>query len=127
MINALQKSGATATAAIQALGLIQAAAEISPTVVKLGDLLGVQTGSDAAGLNLDLQLFQLLQGVVQVANGKNALVASVPLTVPGALSVTANIRVIEPPQISAVGDPRWPSSIRRDPTRSTCEPRRSGP
>jgi uncharacterized membrane protein len=105
MINALQKSGATATAAIQALGLIQAAAEISPTVVKLGDLLGVQTGSDAAGLNLDLQLFQLLQGVVQVANGKNALVASVPLTVPGALSVTANIRVIEPPQISAVGDP----------------------
>lgn len=106
MINALQKSGATATAAIQALGLIQAAAEISPTVVKLGDLLDVQTGSDAAGLNLDLQLFQLLQGVVQVANGKNALVASVPLTIPGVLSVTANIQVIEPPQISAVGDPR---------------------
>lgn len=105
MIHALEKSSGTATAAIQALGLIQLAAEASPVVVKLGDLLDVQAGSTAAGLNADLQLFQLIQGVVQIANGKNALVASIPLTVPGALTVTTNLRVIEPPQVSAIGNP----------------------
>ncbi|SFP98791.1 pilus assembly protein TadG-related protein [Variovorax sp. 770b2] len=105
MIKALEQGGNTASAAIQALGLIQLAAEVSPTVVKLGDVLGVQTGSNAAGLNVDLQVFQLLQGVVQVANGKNALVASVPLTVPGVLNITTNVRVIEPPQVSAIGNP----------------------
>lgn len=105
MIKALEQGGNTATAAIQALGLIQLAAEVSPTIVKLGDVLGVQTGADAAGLNVDLQVFQLLQGFVQVANGKNALVASVPLTVPGVLNITTNVKVIEPPRVSAVGNP----------------------
>lgn len=105
MIKALEQSGNTATAAIQALGLVQLAAEVSPTIVKLGDVLGVQSGADAAGLNVDLQVFQLLQGFVQVANGKNALVASVPLEVPGLLNITTNVQVIEPPQVSAIGNP----------------------
>lgn len=105
MISALERTGATAAATIEALGLIQAAAEVSPTILKLGDLLGVQTDADAAGLNVDLQVFQLLQGIVQVANGKNALVASLPVKVPGVLNITTNLRVIEPPQLSAVGNP----------------------
>lgn len=107
MIDALQQSGSTAQAAIDALNLVKItanAASLQP-LIKLGDLLGVQTGTDAAGLSTDVQLFQLLQGAVQAANGKNGLVATATLPIPGLASVTTNVKVIEPPQVSATGDP----------------------
>jgi hypothetical protein len=102
MINALQRSGGAAQVAIDALNLIKIAANAAPAQppLKLGDLLGVQAGTDAAGLDTSIQLFQLLQGVVQAANGKNGLAADVNLA-----GLTASVKVIEPPQVSAIGDP----------------------
>lgn len=102
MINALQRSGGAAQVAIDALNLIKIAANAAPAqpLLKLGDLLGVQAGTDAAGLDTSIQLFQLLQGVVQAANGKNGLAADVNLA-----GLTASVKVIEPPQVSAIGDP----------------------
>ncbi|MEJ1164204.1 TadG family pilus assembly protein [Variovorax sp. CCNWLW186] len=102
MINALQRSGSAAQVAIDALNLIRTAANAAPAQppLKLGDLLGVQAGTDAAGLDTSIQLFQLLQGVVQAANGKNGLAADVNLA-----GLTASVKVIEPPQVSAIGDP----------------------
>jgi hypothetical protein len=102
MINALQRSGGAAQVAIDALNLVKIAANAAPAQppLKLGDLLGVQAGTDAAGLDTSIQLFQLLQGVVQAANGKNGLAADVNLA-----GLTASIKVIEPPQVSAIGDP----------------------
>ncbi len=102
MINALQRSGGAAQVAIDALNLVKIAANAAPAQppLKLGDLLGVQAGTDAAGLDTSIQLFQLLQGVVQAANGKSGLAADVNLA-----GLTASIKVIEPPQFSAVGDP----------------------
>ncbi|WP_185868095.1 TadG family pilus assembly protein [Variovorax sp. DXTD-1] len=107
MITVLQRDGGMAQAAVDALSLIKLAADASGAqpVLKLSELLGVQPGTNAAGLDLDLQLFQLVEGVIQVANGKNALVAAVPLAVPGVLNVTTNLRVVEPAQLSAVGNP----------------------
>lgn len=107
MIDTLPQSGSTAQAAIDALNLIKITANAASAqpLLKLGDLLGVQTGTDAAGLTTDVQLFQLLQGVVQAANGKNGVVATATLPVPGLASVTTNVKVIEPPQVSATGDP----------------------
>jgi hypothetical protein len=103
MINALQQSGSTAQVVIDALNLIKVTANAAAAqpLLKLGDLLGVQTGTDAAGLDTDIQLFQLLEGVVQASNGKSAVVASVQLL----SGITANVKVIEAPQVSAVGDP----------------------
>jgi uncharacterized membrane protein len=102
MINALQRSGGAAQVAMDALNLIKIAANAAPAQppLKLGDLLGAQAGTDAAGLDTSVQLFQLVQGVVQAANGKSGAAADVSLA-----GVSASIKVIEPPQFSAVGDP----------------------
>lgn len=102
MINALQRNGGTAQAAIDALGLVKIAANAAAAqpLLKLGTLLGVQAGTDAAGLDSGIQVFQLLQGVVQAANGKNGVAVDVSLA-----GINASIKVIEPPQVSAVGDP----------------------
>ncbi|MEJ1128513.1 TadG family pilus assembly protein [Variovorax sp. CCNWLW225] len=102
MINALQRSGSAAQVAIDALNLVKIAANAAPAQppLKLGDLLGVQAGTDAAGLDTSIQLFRLLQGVVQAANGKSGLAADVNLA-----GLTASVKIIEPPQVSAIGDP----------------------
>ncbi|MFV0677172.1 TadG family pilus assembly protein [Variovorax sp. tm] len=107
MIDALQKSGNTAQAVIDALNLIKLAANVpsAQPLLKLGDLLGVQTGTDAAALTTNVQLLQLLTGVVQAANGKNGLIATTTLPVPGLATVTTNVKVIEPPKVSATGNP----------------------
>ncbi|SCX74045.1 TadG family pilus assembly protein [Variovorax sp. EL159] len=107
MIDALQQSGNTAQIVLDALNLIKltANAAAAQPLLKLGDLLGIQTGTDAAGLQTDVQLLQLLQGLVQAANGKSGVVATVALPLPGLATVTTNVKVIEPPQVSATGNP----------------------
>lgn len=101
----VQLNGATAEV-ITALGQLQvAAANAAP--VKLGDILQLQTGTTAAGLDANLQLLQLIQGVVQLANSKSAVAATLPISVLGLANVTVRVKVIEPPQFSAIGDPAW--------------------
>lgn len=105
MITVMERSGNTAAVTLQALRDLLVSVQASPFTLKLGDLLGIASGTDAAGLATDLQLFQIVQGMVQIANGKNGLAANVPITLPGIASVTTRLQVIEPPQISAVGNP----------------------
>lgn len=105
MISVMERSGNTAAVTVQALRDVLLGVQASPFTLKLGDLLGVASGTDAAGLSTNLQLFQLVQGMIQVANGKNGLAANVPITVPGIASITTKVQVVEPPQVSAVGNP----------------------
>jgi hypothetical protein len=105
MITVMERGGSSATATVQALKSILISVQAAPFTLKLADLLGVASGTDAAGLSTDLQLFQLVQGMIQVANGKNGLAADVPINVPGIANITTKVRVIEPPQVSAVGNP----------------------
>lgn len=98
------RNGATAdvVAGLDAL----ASAAVSPTVVHLGDFLKLQTGGGSSGLNADLNVFQLVQGFVQFGSSKNALSANLPVNVLGlGLGATAKIKVIEPPQLSVIGNP----------------------
>ncbi|MFJ2537868.1 pilus assembly protein TadG-related protein [Pseudomonas sp. NPDC087614] len=99
----VQANGATAEV-ITALGNLQAAA-LSAAPVKLGDILQLQTGTTSAGLDADVQLLQLIQGVVQLANSKSAVAATLPISVLGLANVTVRVKVIEPPQFSAIGNP----------------------
>lgn len=99
----VQLGGATAQVTT-ALGQLQVAA-INAAPVKLGDILQLQTGTTAAGLDANLQLLQLVQGVVQLANSKSAVAATLPVSVLGLANVTVRVKVIEPPQFSAIGDP----------------------
>src|SRR5690606_5912 len=48
--------------------------------------------------------FELAQALVQLSNHRNAAVAEVPLDIPGVGSVTLSLQVIEPPQLSAIGN-----------------------
>lgn len=105
MITVMERGGSTAAVTVQALRDLLVSVQASPFTLKLSDLLGIASGTDAAGLSTELQLFQIVQGMIQVANGKNGLAATVPITLPGIAGVTTKLQVIEPPQISAVGNP----------------------
>lgn len=106
-ITALQRDGSTSQVAVDALNVLKLAANAASAtpLVKVGDLLGVQTGIEAAGLNADLQVFQLAQGLIQLSNNKSSVVANLPVTVPGLGTATVKLKVGEAPRISAVGDP----------------------
>lgn len=113
-IDAMTRGGNAVDGAINVLeGLINISPTISQVAVKLGDLLGIQSGTPASGLNLDLGALTLTQGIVQLANKNNAAAADIPLDVLGLATVTIKLKVIEPPQISAVGDPEL---AKADPT-----------
>ncbi len=103
-INVLDPSGTlNTTATIAGLQAIKAAA--GATTVLLGDLLAVQGSADIAALNTSLRLLDLVQGLAQLANDKNGVSATTQINIPGLAQVTARIQVIEPPQLSAIGDP----------------------
>lgn len=120
MIKALQQGGSTAEVAIDALeALIKIHGDLpgAQPLLRLGDLLGIQTGTEAAGLQTDLQLFQVVQGIVQLANKKNGVSVDIPVSVPGLGSITTKLRVIQPPQISAIGNPELAKSAPYGPDR----------
>jgi uncharacterized membrane protein len=102
-ITVLTKGGTTTSVAVD--GLLGLKAGVGSTEVALGQLLQLQTGATSAALNANLQVFQLLEAVVQVANSQNALVVSAPLNIPGLVNGSVKTRVIEPPQLSALGNP----------------------
>ena len=103
-VSAVQLNGATAEV-LAALGNLQVAATANASQVKLGDILQLQTGTPAAGLDANVQLLQLIQGVVQLANSKSAVAATLPVNVLGLANVTVRVKVIEPAQFSAIGNP----------------------
>lgn len=109
-IAALQQNATTATvtAAINGLTALQttlAGSGAGSSLVKLGDLLNIQSGTPNAGLDTELQVFQLVQTLAQLANSKNAAAVSQNLSIPGIAQITAKVKVIEPPQLSAIGNP----------------------
>ncbi|MGP5240100.1 pilus assembly protein TadG-related protein, partial [Pseudomonas helleri] len=87
-----------------ALANLQVAA-INNTPLKVGDLLKLQTGTSSAGLDTDLNLFSLIQAAIQIANKNNAVAVSLPINILGLGKVTTTVKVIEPPQFSAIGNP----------------------
>lgn len=103
MIDAATINGATADI-LTNLGQLQVAA-ISAVPVTVGDFLKLQTGTVSAGLDASVQLFQLIEAVAQLSNKNNAAFVSTPVNIPGLATVTARVQVIEPPQLSIIGDP----------------------
>ncbi|MBI6854172.1 hypothetical protein YA0002_15450 [Pseudomonas cichorii] len=103
-INVLDPAGTlSATATIAGLRALKVAA--GATTVLLGDLLSIQGSSDIAALNTNLRLLDLVQGIAQLANDKNGISSAAQINLAGLAQVTTKVQVIEPPQLSAVGDP----------------------
>lgn len=73
--------------------------------ITLGQLLDVNPGTASSALDIGLNLLQLVEGSVQLAGQNNVASASLPVTIPGVTSATVKLKVIEKPQLSAVGNP----------------------
>lgn len=104
-VNVLDPGGTFgATATIASLQALKAAA--GATTVVLGNVLHVEAGSTVTALGTNLKVFDLIEAVVQLANKKNGLVATVPINLAGLAQITARVQVLEPPQLSAIGNPK---------------------
>ena len=103
-VKVLQQSGAAADV-VTNLGKVALGASNS-TLLQLGDLLDIQNGTAQAGLDASIQLLQLVQGVIQLAVSESAATVDLPISVLGLVNGRVRLKVIEPQQISAVGDPR---------------------
>lgn len=71
----------------------------------LGSLLSLQSGLQQTGLAMDLNALQLAQAMVQLANYNSSINVSVPINLIGLAAATVTARIIQPPQISATGNP----------------------
>ncbi|MGY2260537.1 pilus assembly protein TadG-related protein [Pseudomonas sp. SDO55104_S430] len=114
-ITVMQAGGPTASVAVSGLTGLKAA--VGSTSIVLGQLLQLQTGTVSSGLNTNLQVFQLVEAFVQLANSKNAAVANIPLNIPGLANGVVRVKVIEPPQLSAIGNPALVNGQLNDPNR----------
>lgn len=103
-INVLDPTN-TLTADVTIVGLKALKAAAGSTQVVLGDILKIASGTDVASLAVNMRVFDLIEGFVQLANKKNGLLASVPIDLPGVALITATVQVLQPPQLSAVGNP----------------------
>lgn len=101
----LERDSNTAAFTLTALSALKVGALVNPVTVQLADIINLQTATSYAGADLGVNVFDLMQGSVQLANGSNALVADVPITLPGFVGTNISTRVIEPPQLSSVGNP----------------------
>jgi uncharacterized membrane protein len=109
----LPQGSSAAQAAIS--GLLSVSTISSGTTIKLQDLLNVQTGLPSSGLNANLNVFGLVQGFVQVANSNSAVSATVPANLLGLVGLSTKVKIVEPSQLSAAGDPRLATANSSDP------------
>ncbi|MGE7994419.1 pilus assembly protein TadG-related protein, partial [Pseudomonas sp. NPDC089554] len=103
-VKVLQQSGAAADV-VTNLGKVALGAG-NGTLLHLGEILDIQNGTAQAGLDTSIQLLQLVQGVIQLAASETAANVDLPLSALGLVNGRVRLKVIEPQQISSVGDPR---------------------
>lgn len=89
---------------IVALDAILLATSTSSNQLKLGDILSLSPDADYDGAQAKVQLYQFVQAVILLANQNNAINAIIPINVLGN-SIDLAIKVIEPPQFAAIGNP----------------------
>ncbi|OYU04429.1 MAG: hypothetical protein CFE47_27080 [Pseudomonas sp. PGPPP1] len=113
-INVMDPNGTlSASATIVSLNALKVAS--GTTTVVLGTALQIESGTNIAGLAVNMRVFDLIQGFVQLANKKNGLVASVPINLPGIASIDLSVQVLQPPQLSAIGNPAHAIAPGQDP------------
>ncbi|EPJ93724.1 pilus assembly protein TadG-related protein [Pseudomonas psychrophila] len=111
-ITVLQKNGPTADVAVKGLTAIRATAN-SSQLLKLGDLINIQSGTPNAGLDTNLRVFDLLQGIVQLSGQQSAATVDIQINPFNLVNIHVYTKIIQPPQLSAVGNP---ALIKNNPT-----------
>ncbi|HFL2188625.1 TPA: pilus assembly protein TadG-related protein [Pseudomonas putida] len=103
-IKVLQQSGPAAKV-LTDLGTV-ALGVGNGTLLHLNELLNIQNGTVQSGLDANIQLLQLVQGVILLALNENAVSVDSNISALGLVNGRLRLKIIEPMQISAVGDPR---------------------
>lgn len=98
-----QSGTASTTAALGAINLLRLAT--GPTTLILDDVLNLQTGTSFAGADAQINVFDLLRSSILLANRNSALASDISLPLAGGGGVDLAVKVIEPPQLSAIGNP----------------------
>lgn len=102
----LQKNGSLAGLALTGFNdMASLTTQASNVQLSVAEILGIATGTPSSALDLNLQAFQLTQAFVQLANSQHAATISAPSNLLGLANVVTTIKVIEPPQTSAIGNP----------------------
>ncbi|WP_449430006.1 pilus assembly protein TadG-related protein [Pseudomonas putida] len=101
----LQQNGAAADV-VTNLGNLATSVKGNKLGLHLRDILGIQSGTAQAGLDTNVQLLQMVQSMLLLAARDNAVTIDTTLDVLGLINGRVRIKVIEPQQFSAVGDPR---------------------
>ncbi|MGP0012202.1 MULTISPECIES: pilus assembly protein TadG-related protein [Pseudomonas] len=103
-ITVSQANGASADV-LTALGNLKIAAQTAGSI-KLGSLVSLSTTTPTSVLNANLQLFQFVQALIEVANNQNGLAVNLPVSLLGlGVGATVQTKVIQAPQFSAIGNP----------------------
>lgn len=108
-IDALNQGGGTGDVAASLVGLQSLALAIpgvSP-LLRVGDLLAVETGAEAFSLDTALNLFQLVQGGARLGSPNAVVEVDLPVTIPGVASVTTKLSAVQAGVPVAVGNPEW--------------------
>ena len=97
-INALNAQGGSSATVATILGTIKAATT-NTTQFNLGQLIHVSQGADNTALASELNVFQLLTGSAELANGSNFIdIPGLNFSVPSVTSTEVKLQVIQPPQ-----------------------------
>lgn len=95
----------TVDAAIGALNdLVALGLDVQPLGVGLSDLLNIATGTGEAGLDTQLNLFELVNGSAQLANGDQIVDVDLPAET-GLVNARVRIATKEPGAVFAAGNP----------------------
>lgn len=106
MANAVEQSSNTLTAQAGVLrDLAKVALGVPSLRLRLVELIKLQTGLNRAAMETNLNVFELVQAFIQVGNSNHAVQGDIKVPIPGLLGVVVRLRIIEPPQIAAIGDP----------------------
>jgi len=79
--------------------------DVDDLAITLRDVLMVQTGTENAGLDAEVNVFDMVRAIVEVANKQNAIAISAPINIPGLAGVSLRATVVEHPQSSVIGNP----------------------
>lgn len=103
-IQVLNASGGS-TASVTALNTLAASIPAFTPPIQLGEILNLQDDAEEADLDSGINLFSLIQSSIQLATNGNKASVDLPIGIPGLASVSVKAKIIEPQQLSPVGNP----------------------
>ncbi|MGH8379727.1 pilus assembly protein TadG-related protein [Pseudomonas sp.] len=99
------QTGGAAVEVVSNLGKIAVGSD-NTRLLHLGDILDLQSGTTKAGLDASLQVLDLVQSVILLSTKDSAATVEMPISLLGLVNGKIRLKVIEPQQISAIGNPQ---------------------